>query len=35
MNIKIFGGLLVATLAITSIAQAQTHTRVINHREHR
>ena len=35
MNIKIFGGLLVATLAITSIAQAQTHTPVINHREHR
>jgi hypothetical protein len=35
MKIKIFGGLLVAALAITSIAQAQTHTPVINHREHR
>lgn len=35
MKIKIFGGLLIAALAITSIAQAQTRTTVINHREHR
>ncbi len=35
MKIKIFGGLLIAALAVTSIAQAQTHTPVINHREHR
>ena len=35
MKIKILGGLLVAALAITSVAQAQTHTPVINHREHR
>ncbi len=35
MKIKIFGGLLIATLAVTSIAQAQTRTPVINHREHR
>ena len=34
MKVKIFGGLLVAALAITSIAQAQTQTPVINHREH-
>jgi hypothetical protein len=35
MKIKILGGLLVAALAITSVAQAQTRTPVINHREHR
>ena len=35
MKIKILGGLLVAVLAITSMAQAQTHTPVINHRQHR
>jgi len=35
MKLKIFGGVLVAALAITSIAQAQTRTPVINHREHR
>ncbi len=35
MKLKIFGGLLVAALAITSMAQAQTHTPVINHRQHR
>jgi hypothetical protein len=35
MNIRIFGGLLVAALAITSLAQAQTRTPVINHRQHR
>ncbi len=35
MSIKIFGGILVAALAITSMAQAQTRTPVINHREHR
>ena len=34
MKIKIFGGLLIAILAITSMAQAQTRTPVINHREH-
>ena len=34
MKIKIFGGLLVAALAITSIAQAQTRTPVINQRHH-
>jgi hypothetical protein len=34
MKIKIFGGLLVAALAITSIAQAQTRTPVITHRQH-
>jgi hypothetical protein len=34
MKIKIFGGLLIAALAITSMAQAQTRTPVINHREH-
>ncbi|WP_428327367.1 hypothetical protein [Mucilaginibacter sp.] len=33
MKIKIFGGLLVAALAVTSIAQAQTHTPVITHRQ--
>jgi len=39
MKVQIFGGLLIAALAITSIAQAQTHTPVINQRhrnqEHR
>ncbi len=35
MKIKILGGALVAMLAITSVASAQTHTPVINHREHR
>jgi len=35
MKIKILGGVLVAALALTSVAQAQTHTPVINHREHR
>jgi hypothetical protein len=34
MKIKIFGGLLIAALAVTSIAQAQDRTPVINHREH-
>ena len=34
MKIKIFGGLLVAILAVTSIAQAQTRTPVITHRQH-
>jgi hypothetical protein len=34
MKIKIFGGLLVAALAITSIAQAQTRTTVINQKQH-
>jgi hypothetical protein len=35
MKIKILGGLLVAMLAITSMAQAQNRTPVINHRLHR
>src|SRR3569833_2824812 len=39
MKIKIFGGLLVAMIAITSMAEAQTLTPVVNHRhrvqEHR
>jgi len=35
MKIKILGSVLVALLAITSIANAQTRTPVINHREHR
>jgi len=35
MKIRIFGGVLVAALAITSIANAQTRTPVINHRQHR
>lgn len=35
MKITILGGALVAMLTITSIANAQTHTPVINHREHR
>ncbi len=34
MKIKILGGLLVAALAITSVANAQTRTPVINHRQH-
>jgi hypothetical protein len=34
MKIKIFGGLLIVALAITSIAQAQTRTPVINQRQH-
>jgi len=33
MKITIFGGVLAAALAITSIANAQTHTPVINHRQ--
>jgi hypothetical protein len=32
MKIKIFGGLLIAALAVTSVANAQTP--VINHRQH-
>ena len=35
MKIKILGGLLMAALAFTSVAKAQTHTPVINAREHR
>lgn len=35
MKIKILGGLLVAALAITSVAQAQTHTPVVNQRQHK
>jgi len=37
MKIKIFGGLLIAALAFTSMAQAHTRIRipVINHRQHR
>ena len=35
MKLKIFGGLLIAALAFTSMAQAQTRTPVINHRQHR
>ena len=35
MKIKILGGLLVAALAFTSIAGAQTHTPVINNRQNR
>jgi hypothetical protein len=34
MKATIFGGLLIAALGITSIAQAQTRTPVINHRQH-
>jgi hypothetical protein len=34
MKIKISGGLLIAALAITSMAQAQTRTPVINQRQH-
>jgi hypothetical protein len=33
MKIKIFGGLLIAALAFTSIAEAQTHTPVITQRQ--
>jgi len=33
MKIKIFGGLLIAALAFTSIAEAQSHTPVINQRQ--
>jgi len=32
MKIKILGGLLIAALAVTSVAQAQTHTPVITRR---
>jgi hypothetical protein len=35
MKLKILGGLLIAALAITSMAEAQTRTPVINHRQHR
>jgi len=35
MKIKILGGALVAMLAVTSIANAQTRTPVIDRREHR
>ena len=35
MKIKIFGGILAAALATASLAQAQTHTPVINHRQYR
>ncbi len=35
MKITIIGGLLVAALAITSVADAQSRTPVINHRQHR
>ena len=35
MKIKILGGLLIAAVAFTSMAQAQDHTPVINHRQHR
>ena len=35
MKITILGGLLVAALAITSVANAQSRTPVINHRQHR
>ena len=34
MKIKIFGGILIAALAFTSIAEAQTHTPVITQRQH-
>lgn len=34
MKIKILGGLLVAMIAITSMAEAQTRTPIINHRHH-
>lgn len=34
MKIKILGGLLMAAMAVTSVANAQTHTPVINHRQH-
>lgn len=35
MKATIFGGLLVAALAITSMAEAQSRTPVINHKMHR
>ena len=35
MKIKILGGLLVAALAITSVADAQSKTPVINHRQYK
>ena len=35
MKVKIFGGLMVAMLVFTTIANAQTRTPVINHREYR
>ncbi|WP_295669689.1 hypothetical protein [uncultured Mucilaginibacter sp.] len=35
MKITIFGGLLVAALAITSMAQAQTHIQGINRMQHK
>ena len=35
MKTKIFGALLIAALAFTSAAQAQTQTPVINHRAHK
>ena len=34
MKIKILGGVLIAALAFTSVAEAQTHTPVINQRQH-
>jgi ABC-type nickel/cobalt efflux system permease component RcnA len=34
MKIKLFGSLLIAVLAITSIVQAQTHTPIANQRQH-
>ena len=34
MKAKIFGGLMIAALAISSIAMAQTSTPVIDHRQH-
>lgn len=34
MKIKILGGILMAALAVTSVANAQTHTPVINQRQH-
>lgn len=34
MKIKILGGVLIAALAVTSIANAQSRTPVINHRQH-
>lgn len=33
MKIKILGGVLIAALAVTSAAQAQTRTPVVNHRQ--
>jgi len=35
MKTKIFGALLIAALAFTSAAQAQTHTPVINRKQHK